>query len=321
MNRSHKQSVTVIIPAKNESAGLKTFLMALIQSYPKFEIIVVDDGSSDDTADVARSYGALTFSHPYSMGNGAAIKTGARNATGDILIFMDGDGQHQVENIMPLLTKYNEGYDMVVGARSRGSQANTLRWIGNTFYNFLASHIVGQPVLDLTSGCRIVNAQKFREFLHLLPNGFSSPTTITMAFFRTGYSVTYIPIEVKARIGQSHLKPISDGLRFLLIIYKMTILYSPIRVFLPFALLHLFAGLGNYAYTYFTQGRFTNMSAVFLSAFVIIFLIGLISEQITSLMYAQRDPSFNVKHKTRHTRKITSRKSYAKTVKELRKDH
>lgn len=281
------QKISIIIPAKNEENGLKSFLPLLREAYPDVEIIVVNDGSTDNTIDVAQKYGAKVISHPYSIGNGAAIKTGARIATGEIFIFMDADGQHQPQDIAKLMTTFQKGYDMVVGARDRSAQASWLRWCGNAFYNYLASAIVGQKVQDLTSGFRIVNAAKFKEFLYLLPNGFSSPSTITLAFFRTGYAVTYVQVLVKQRIGKSHLKPFTDGFRFLLIIYKMTILYSPLKIFLPVAFLHFVAGLTNYAYTYFTSGRFTNMSAVLLSASIIIFLIGLISEQITSLMYQQ----------------------------------
>jgi glycosyltransferase involved in cell wall biosynthesis len=315
------KAVSIIIPAKNEENGLKSILLKLIQAFPTFEIIVVDDGSTDDTATVAKTCGVKVISHPYSMGNGAAIKTGARHAHGDVFIFMDGDGQHQVENITHLLEKFQQGYDMVVGARNRQSQATILRWFGNTFYNFIASKIVGHPILDLTSGCRIVDANKFKEFLPLLPNGFSSPTTITMAFYRSGYSVSYLPIDVKQRIGKSHLKPLSDGLRFLLIIYKMTILYSPIKIFLPFALIHLVAGLSNYAYTYVTLGRFTNMSAVLISASVIIFLIGLISEQITMLMYAEHHVNAISKRRIKARTKKNLRKFYAKVTKENTKSH
>lgn len=294
--------VSVIIPAKNEQLALTSFLPKLKNTYPEFEIILVNDGSTDDTARVGGSNNIIVYNHPYSIGNGGAIKSGARIATGDILIFMDGDGQHQVEDIEPLLNKYLQGYDMVVGARDRLSQASLMRWLCNMGGNFLASKLVGHQIIDLTSGFRVVNAQKFKEFLHLLPNGFSSPTTTTMAFFRTGYSVAYIPITTKPRFGQSHLKPIPDSFRFLLIIYKMTTLYSPLKVFLPLALLHFFAGLGNYAYTYITLHRFTNMSAVLFSTSLIIFLIGLISEQITSLMYANQhfdyqQPSKMSKHK------------------------
>jgi glycosyltransferase involved in cell wall biosynthesis len=277
--------ISIIIPAKNEAQGLQTFLGSLRALYPHFEIIVVNDGSTDETAQVAKIEGVTVINHPYSIGNGGAIKTGARNAHGDIFIFMDADGQHSPQSIAPLLEKFHQGYDMVVGARNRNGQADTLRWVGNAFYNFIASKIVGQPVIDLTSGFRVVDAKKFKQFIHLLPNGFSSPSTITMAFFRSGYSVAYVNTPVEQRLGKSHLRPLHDGIRFLIILYKMTILYSPLKVFIPLALLHFIAGVGNYTFTYLTAGRFTNMSAVLISASIIIFLIGMISEQITSLMY------------------------------------
>jgi glycosyltransferase involved in cell wall biosynthesis len=287
LNTTALHPISIIIPAKNEAPALAQLLPSLRKVYPTFEIVVVNDGSTDDTATVARTLGARVVSHPYPMGHGAAIKSGARHAKGEVFIFMDGDGQHQVQDIEKLLSKFHQGYDMVVGARDKSSQANFVRWAGNSFYNVLASQIVGHRILDLTSGFRVVNAKKFKEFLYLFPNGFSSPTTVTMAFFRSAYSVGYVPIEVKQRIGKSHLLPFRDGLRFLIIIYKMTTLYSPLKVFLPFAALHFFAGVANYIYTYGTQGRFTNMSAVMFSASVIIFLIGLLCEQITTLMYSK----------------------------------
>ncbi|MCS5710831.1 glycosyltransferase [Candidatus Berkiella aquae] len=287
MTLNLEHAISIIIPAKNEASALKLFLPVLCEQYAHCEIILVDDGSTDDTYEVAQSLGIKVLRHPYSMGNGAAIKTGARAAKGDILIFMDGDGQHQPSDIKIMLERYQKGYDLIVGARSKQHQASTWRWLGNSLYNAIASWLVGQSVLDLTSGFRVVNAKKFKEFIHLIPNGFSCPTTITMAFFRSGYAVGYIPIEVKQRIGVSHLKPFSDGLKFLLIIYKMAILYSPLKIFIPFAALHFIAGISNYTYTYIAQGRFTNMSAVLLSTSIVIFLIGLVSEQITCLMYAQ----------------------------------
>ena len=283
--RTLPDAVSIIIPAKNEAQGLKSFLPALRKLYPSYQIIVIDDGSTDGTRDVALECHCEVITHPYSVGNGGSIKSGARFATGEVFIFMDADGQHQPETLEPLLNKYREGFDMVVGARNKSSQANFFRWLGNSVYNKLASLIVGQTVLDLTSGLRVVNAKKFKEFLHLLPNGFSAPSTITLAFFRTGYTVAYQTITVQQRLGKSHLRPFTDGIRFFLILYKMTILYSPLKVFFPLAFLHLLAGIGNYAYTFYTQGRFTNMSALFFSAAVIIFLIGVVSEQITSLMY------------------------------------
>ncbi len=277
--------LSIILPAKNEAEGLRRTLPALRHVVPGAEIIVVDDGSTDTTAQVASEHGAKVLSAPYSMGNGAAIKRGARAATGDVLVFMDADGQHDPACISRLLDRLGEGYDMVVGARDWAGQAGVHRGAANAFYNWLASRMTGFQVKDLTSGFRAVRADKFREFLHLLPNGFSYPTTCTMAFFRSAYAVAYEPIPVAKRIGKSHIKPIRDGIRFLLIIFKIATLYSPLKLFAPAALVFFFTGLGYYLFTYITQGRFTNMSMLLFSASVIIFLIGLISEQITSLTY------------------------------------
>ena len=287
MNNSMK--VSVIIPAKNEALGLKQVLQELVTTYPDFEIIVVNDGSTDETRQIASELKVTVVNQPYSMGNGAAIKAGARRATGDVFIFMDADGQHQVADIARLLEKFTEGYDMVVGQRDRQAQANWLRLIANSSGNWLASLIVNHRIGDLTSGFRVVKANKFKQFLYLLPNGFSYPCTITMAFFRSGYSVTYLPIAAQSRQGKSHLNPFKDGPKSLLLLYKMTVLYSPMKVFVPFALLHFILGMINYLYTYTTQGRFTNMSGVLFSVSIIIFLIGLISEQITVLMYQRVD--------------------------------
>lgn len=249
------------------------------------EIIVVDDGSQDNTRELCEQNGVTCLSSPYSMGNGAAIKRGARTARGDVLIFMDADAQHDPADIQRLVAKLDEGYDMVVGARDWSGQASAGRGVANAFYNKLASHITGFAVADLTSGFRAVRADKFREFLHLLPNGFSYPTTCTMAFFRSAYAVAYVPIQVSRRVGKSHIKPLRDGLRFLLIIFKIATLYSPLKLFVPASVLFFLIGLGYYAYTFLTLHRFTNMSVLMFSASVIIFLIGLISEQITALTY------------------------------------
>ena len=278
--------LSVILPAKNESVGLAKTLPAIAQHHPDAEIIVVDDGSTDDTANIAREHGATVISSPYSMGNGAAIKRGARAASGELLVFMDADGQHNPADINKLLVKLDEGYDMVVGARDGSGQANFHRGLANTFYNWLASHMTGHKVEDLTSGFRAVRAEKFREFLHLLPNGFSYPTTSTMAFFRSAYPVAYVPIDVAKRVGTaSHIRPIKDGIRFLLIIFKIATLYAPLKLFGPTAITFFLIGVGYYGYTFATQGRFTNMSTLLFSAAVIIFLIGLVSEQITNLTY------------------------------------
>jgi glycosyltransferase involved in cell wall biosynthesis len=226
--------------------------------------------------------------HPYSIGNGAAIKTGARYAKNEVVVFMDGDGQHNPADISLLIEMLSEGYDMAVGARGFSSQASLGRGLANTFYNRLASWMVGHRVLDLTSGFRAVRTNKFREFIHLLPNGFSYPTTITMAFFRAGYAVTYVPIHARQREGKSHIRLIKDGLRFLLIIFRIGTLYSPLKLFSPISLMFFSVGFCYYMYTLATSGRFTNMSALMLTTSIIIFLIGLVSEQITSLIYSKR---------------------------------
>ena len=280
------QQLSIILPAKNEAEGLQRTLPALRAAYPQAQIIVVNDGSTDATAQVAASHGAEVISNPYSMGNGAAIKRGARAARGQILVFMDADGQHNAAHIAALLDRLDQGYDMVVGARDASGQANFHRGLANAFYNRLASHMTGHRIDDLTSGFRAVRAERFREFLHLLPNGFSYPTTSTMAFFRSAYPVAYVPIPVAKRVGNgSHIRPLKDGLRFLLIIFKIATLYAPMKLFAPVAALFFATGLGYYGYTFATMHRLTNMSTLLFSAAVIVFLIGLISEQITNLTY------------------------------------
>ena len=277
--------VSIVLPAKNESAAIGQTLAQIQQLQLAHEIIVVNDGSTDQTKQVAESAGAKVLTHPYSKGNGAAIKTGARTATGEIIIFMDADGQHDPQDIPHLLEKIEQGYDLVVGARQKGSQASVGRGIANTLYNNLATYMTEQKVEDLTSGFRAVRADKFREFLYLLPNGFSYPTTSTMAFFRAGYSVAYVPIHTAKRIGKSHIQPLKDGVRFFLIIFKIATLFSPLKMFLPIAILLFMIGTGWYGYTLWDAGRFTNMSALLYTGSIMIFLMGLISEQVTALMY------------------------------------
>lgn len=279
-------SLSIIIPAKNEAATIAQVAQTIRSQHPDAELIVVDDGSTDDTAALARNAGAKVISHPVSLGNGAAVKAGARAATGDTLVFLDADGQHDPSDIPRLLAQLEQGYDMAVGARSAGSHANAARLAANGAYNVIASWITGHRIPDLTSGFRAVRARLFRKFLYLLPNGFSYPTTITMAFLRAGYPVKFVDIEARKRVGKSHIRPLKDGIRFLMIIFKIATLYSPLKLFLPTSALFFTTGVGYYAYTYITESRFTNMSLLMLSAAVIVFLIGLVSEQITALNYS-----------------------------------
>ena len=288
MNRT-ASSLSIVIPAKDEATSLPGLLQDLKHRHPDAELVVVDDGSSDATGEAARAQGAVVIRNPYSLGNGAAVKAGVRAARGGVVVCMDADGQHAPADVARLLELRAQGYDMVVGARTGSrSQASPWRHLANTFYNALASWMTGHRILDLTSGFRVADTARFREFLHLLPNGFSYPTTITMAFFRAGYRVGYVPIEAARRQGKSHIKPLRDGVRFLLIIFKIATLYSPLKIFLPISALFFCTGVGYYIFTYVEYHRFTNMTALLVITSVLIFLIGLVSEQITTLMFSRQ---------------------------------
>jgi glycosyltransferase involved in cell wall biosynthesis len=289
--------VSIILPAKNEAGSLEKLLPTLKQNFPDNEIIVVNDGSTDNTAAICERNRVRVLTHVYSMGNGAAIKTGARNAAGSILVFMDADGQHSPEDIKRLVDKVESGYDMAVGARQVDTHASLTRRIGNTIYNKLASWMTGYPVEDLTSGFRAARTRHFKKFLYLLPNRFSYPTTSTMAFFRSGLTVGYVPIKALNRTGdrKSHIRLFHDGIRFLIIILKIGALFSPMRFFLPISGLLFVTGLAYYGYTYFNWGRLTNMSVLMFMASLFTFLIGIISEQISALHYK------DIEETTRHT--------------------
>jgi glycosyltransferase involved in cell wall biosynthesis len=285
--------VTIVLPARNEAATVGNLLEAIGGMYPEAEVLLVDDGSTDSTADIARRAGARVIRQPYRKGNGAAVKRGAVEAKGDTLVFLDADGQHDPADISKLLYKMSEGYDMVVAARSGlGDQASIARWGANSFYNRLASWMVGNRIDDLTSGFRAVHRRKFLSFLYLLPNGFSYPTTSTMAFFRAGYSVGFVRSSFRKREGgEGHISVLRDGLRFLLIIFKIGTLYSPLKVYFPASVLTAGMGLLNYIATALSSSswRFTNMTALLVSTGLVIFMLGLISEQLTNLQY--RDSS------------------------------
>ncbi|HWO41441.1 MAG TPA: glycosyltransferase family 2 protein [Candidatus Eisenbacteria bacterium] len=283
--------VSVIIPIFNEERGLADLLRRTQASLPAHsEIVIVDDGSTDGGADVALRFGATVIRHPYNIGNGAAVKSGIRAARGKILVLMDGDGQHRPEDIPRLLEEAGR-YHMVVGARAKGSKMRFHRYAANAFFNLLASYVTKFPVKDLTSGFRILSRREALRFIDLLPNGFSYPTTLTLAFLRSGLTVKYVPIRTLYRAGQSKISLVTDGIRFLLIITKIATLFSPFRIFLPVSVFFFIAGMTNYLYTYVTQYRFTNMSVFLLTTAVIIFMLGLISEQI-ALLRMERHQAF-----------------------------
>lgn len=280
-------SLSVVLPANNEAGAVGDTVARIWALYPQAEVLVVDDGSTDGTATVAEASAVRVIRHPCSLGNGGAIKTGARHATGEVIVFMDADGQHDPADIPRLLERLEQGYDMVVGTRRGDSHASMGRGVTNRFYNQLASWVTGQRIQVLTSGFRAVYAEKFREFLHLRTNGFSYPTTITMAFFRAGYMVAYEPIIAAKRIGKSHIRIERDDIRFLLIIFKIGTLYSPLKLFLPIAFAHFVLGLGYYFYTFTVDHRLSSITIFLWSALVTILLIGLVSEQITQFMYKE----------------------------------
>jgi glycosyltransferase involved in cell wall biosynthesis len=285
--------ISIILPAKNEADSLKSLLPRLRNSYPDAQILVVNDGSTDDTVEICTQNTVEVVSHVYSMGNGAAIKTGARNASGDILVFMDADGQHDPTDINRLVEKLDAGFDMAVGARQADTHASLTRRMGNSIYNKLASWMTGYPIEDLTSGFRAARARHFKRFLYLLPNKFSYPTTITMAFFRSGLPVAYVPIQATNRRGdsKSHIRLFHDGFRFFIIILKIGALFSPMRFFLPISALLLTVGISYYGYTYINFGRLTNMSTILILSSLFTFLIGIVSEQISALHYKDIEES------------------------------
>ena len=281
-------SVTVVVPAFNEEQSVGALVTRLREAGPWHEVIVVDDGSTDATAERARAAGATVVRHPYNKGNGAAVKSGIRTATGEFVLIIDGDGQHKAADARRIIASLGE-YDLVIGARSMGTQATRARLIGNSALNWLASYMTGRRVPDLTSGFRGARASCLREFLHLLPNGFSTPTTTTLAFIKAGYNVHFEPIEAGARVGQSKIRLARDGTKFLLIVLKIVTLFSPLRVFLPISLAAFFIGAGYAAWTIATQSHVTNSSVLLIMLAVIVFLVGLVSEQIAALRFEGRE--------------------------------
>ena len=279
--------LSVIIPARDESRTIFNLVQSLRCAYPSAEIIVVDDGSTDGTGELASEAGATVIRHPYPLGNGAAIKAGARESRSETLVFMDADGQHSVSDLGTLLSQYEAGFDLVVGSRSgRIHHSSFGRWIGNSFYNFFASTITGARIKDLTSGFRVVNREKFMSILHLLPNKFSYPTTSTIAFVRMGFSVGFVDIEVKRDKEGSHIRPIRDAIRFFIIIYKVSFLFSPFKVLFPLAVFQVFLGGLLYLPGLFNGAPvFTNGMALVLSGGVFTLAVAVLSELITTLLF------------------------------------
>jgi len=280
--------VSVVVPAYNEGGSIATLVSELRSAGPWREIIVVDDGSSDETARRAADAGARVVRHPYNKGNGASVKTGIRQANGEYVLILDGDGQHRPADATRLVAKLGE-YELVVGARSPATQATLARRIGNNALNALASYLTGQRIPDLTSGFRAARREQLLEFIHLLPNGFSTPTTTTLAFMKAGYNVWFEPIDAGVRHGRSNIRFGPDGMQFVVILLKVITIFSPMRVFLPLSLASFAVGGAYAVWTIFTQSHVTNSSVLLILLSVIIFLVGLVSEQISSLRFERRE--------------------------------
>ncbi len=281
-------STSVIIPTCNEAEGIAEVISGLVSAGQWREILVIDDGSSDGTADRAREAGATVLRHPYNKGNGAAVKTGVRSANGQFVLIIDGDGQHRPEDAMRLVSSLGD-YDLVVGTRTSATQASGARRVGNAFLNRVASYLTERQIPDLTSGFRAARRTCLQEFLHLLPNGFSTPTTTTLAFIKAGYSVRFETIEARPRVGRSKIRFTRDGFGFFLILLKVVTIFSPMRIFVPVSLAAFAVGTGYGVWTILTQSHVTNTSVLLVVLAVVIFLFGLVSEQISSLRFEGPD--------------------------------
>jgi glycosyltransferase involved in cell wall biosynthesis len=280
-------AVSIVIPAFNESASIAEVVGVLRAAAPWREIIVVDDGSSDGTGERASSAGATVIRHPYNKGNGASVKSGIRRASGEFVLIVDADGQHPPEDALRLASKLGE-YDLVVGARSTGTQATSARRAGNGALNWLASYLTGHEIPDLTSGFRAARASGLREFLHLLPNGFSTPTTTTMAFLKAGYNVAFEPIHARQRTGASKIRLARDGTKFLMIIFKMIMLFNPLKIFTPISVAAFLLGVLYGVWNVIVHARIPNGSVLLILFAVVVFLVGLVSEQISALRFEGR---------------------------------
>jgi glycosyltransferase involved in cell wall biosynthesis len=277
-------AVSVIIPVFNERDAIQSVIRSLQSTAEWRELIVVDDGSTDGTAAAAAAAGAKVLTHPYNKGNGAAVKTGIREATSPWIVIIDGDGQHSSADALRLVAALDP-YDLVVGARTMNAHASSARRMGNAFLNWLASYLTGRRIPDLTSGLRAARASALREFLHLLPNGFSTPTTTTLAFIKAGYSVQFEPIQATPRVGESKIRFISDGTNFFLIVLKVITIFSPLRIFVPISLAAFTIGAAYGLWTAVTQHHITNSTVLLILLSVVIFLVGLVSEQISTLRF------------------------------------
>lgn len=280
-------TTSVVIPAFEESASIGGVVEALRAAAPWKEILVIDDGSTDDTATRAAAAGAEVIRHPYNKGNGASVKTGVRRASGEWILVIDADGQHQPGDALRLVRALGV-YDLVIGARTAHTQATWTRRAGNGVLNWLAGYLAERQIPDLTSGFRAARREYLLEFLHLLPNGFSTPTTTTLSFLRAGYNVHFEPIDARKREGKSKIRLARDGASFFLILLKVITIFSPLKIFVPISAGSFVLGVLYLIWNVVLYDRIPNGAVLLLMFAAMVLLVGLISEQISALRFESR---------------------------------
>jgi len=281
------EAVTIVVPAFNEGDSIASVVTAMLAAAPWHEVLVIDDGSTDGTGAAAQGAGARVVRHPYNKGNGASVKTAIRSSTTEWIAIVDGDGQHPSEDALRLVSRCGE-FDLVIGARDPRTQATNGRRVGNAILNWMASYLTERPIPDLTSGFRVARRHHLLEFIHLLPNGFSTPTTTTLAFMKAGYNVTFEPIGARQRVGKSKIRLASDGAKFLLILLKIITIFSPLRIFAPISALAFSVGALYGAWNFVYHDRIPNGAVLALMFSVMVLLVGLVSEQIATLRLESR---------------------------------
>ncbi len=289
----YSTTVSVIIPVYQEEESLESCLSNLINTLEAagldYEIIVVDDGSTDRSLalllELQKQYKRLRVAHHlYNRGYGAALRTGVRLAQGEVVVFMDADGQHMAEEILALL-EHIPPYDLVIGYRTKSYSGPWYRNMGNRFYNWLASYLTRYEIKDLTSGFRAMRRVAMLHFLSLLPAGFSASATGTLAFLKAGYNVLFVPVTVLPRIrGRSKVNPLVDGWRFLMLTLRIIVFYDPLRVFAPLAGWFAVLGLISWVWGIGAAGRFLlpNSTVLFGTLALLSVLNGIISSQIAA---------------------------------------
>ena len=289
---------SVVLPVYNEEEVISSTIHDIVAVFNRmdleWEIVAVDDGSDDQSVDVLRSleseFGSAfkLVRHPYNKGNGATIKTGIRNASGEVIVCMDCDGQHDPEDILKMLPFLGE-YDLIVGARPFKEDGVWYRNLANRFYNGLASRLTDFKIEDLTSGFRIFKADVVKKFYHLFPQHFSYPTTSTLALLKGGYNIKYVPINIQPRkTGASKIRLFRDGLRFTTIIFKIILLFEPMRVFLPVTAAAFILGFVSTILGMIQAARLyvPNSAVVLFVLGVISFLMGILAEHTTAIQMA-----------------------------------